>query len=326
VTEGTGPIRARLGALRPLIWLAILLAVVLHAPIFVGRVPLPAEIVTNFPLWESWRQGPGENLRHAEMGDLVTLFFPWKVYFHDAVRHGHFPLWNSRSLMGTPFGANSMPAPFFPTHLAGLLLPVKADWSLHFPLWTFLAVLLGGLFAYRIGVSLPGACVSGVVWGLNGFLVSWQGYSLSATTLLLPLPLLGVEALRNRPDPLRLAGAAVAFALPILAGHPQSTFYCFLTAGAWGLFRASFPPAGTETRSLAARSTFLLLLVAAALLGAGLAAVHLLPVGEWVSLLTRKVDRVLGWKIPLARMVAFLSRDMGSSPSPLGFNVPEQSA
>jgi hypothetical protein len=54
-----------------LLVVAGLVTVALYWPILLGRVPLPAELVTNFPLWDSWRPGPPAPLHHAELGDLI---------------------------------------------------------------------------------------------------------------------------------------------------------------------------------------------------------------------------------------------------------------
>ena len=302
---------------------AVFVAVILFWPLFFGRIPLPAEIVTNFPLWDSWRPGPTVETRHAEMGDLVVFEYPVRKLVHETLRSGRLPLWDPGAFAGVPLAANSASAVFYPPFLLGTLLPLKALWAVAFPFRTFVAFLLAALLARRLGASMGGAIVSGAVFSLSGFLVSWQGWCHSDSAIYLPLCFLAVEAIRARPTLLRIVLAALAFPLPILAGHAEIAFYVLAATGAWAAFRLASPM--PEDAAPKARSRFLLALSAAGLLALGIAAVHVVPFLEWVPELARQTDRAVWGGIPFRESVMFLSRDVTTNPSPVGVSVPEHS-
>ena len=48
------------------------LAALMYWPVWIGRVPFPAEVVTQFPPWESVVPRAVNPPSHAEMGDLAT--------------------------------------------------------------------------------------------------------------------------------------------------------------------------------------------------------------------------------------------------------------
>lgn len=298
-------------------------AVLLFWPLFFGRIPLPAEVVTNFPLWDSWRPGATVHLRHAEMGDLVVFEYPVRKLVHEFLRSGRLPLWNPGAFAGVPLAADSASAVFYPPFLLGTLLPLKSLWAVAFPFRMIVAFLLAALLSRRLGASTGGAVVSGAVFSLSGFLVSWQGWCHSDSAIYLPLCFLAVEAIRTRPTLLRIVLAALAFPLPILAGHAEIAVYVLAATAAWAVFRLVSPmPEDTAPR---ARSRYLLALSAAGLLALGLAAVHVVPFLEWVPELARQTDRANWGGIPLRESVMFLSRDATMSPSTVGVSVPEHS-
>ncbi len=298
-------------------------ALLLFWPLLFGRIPLPAEVLTNFPLWDSWRSGPAVSVRHAEMGDLVVFEYPVRKLVHETLRSGRLPLWDPGACAGVPLAANSASAAFYPPFLLGTLLPLKTLWAVAFPFRMFVAFLLAALLARRLGASTGGAVVSGAVFSLSGFLVSWQGWCQSDTAIYLPLCFLAVEAIRTRPTLLRIVLAALAFPLPILAGHAEIAVYVLAATAAWAAFRLASPlPEGAAPGG---RSRFLLALSAAGLLALGLSAVHIVPFLEWVPQLARQTDSANWSGIPLRQLVTFLSRDATTNPSPVGVFIPEHS-
>ncbi len=257
------------------------------------------------------------------MGDLVVDKYPTRKLVHEIFRSGHLPLWNPRAFAGVPLAADSDSAVFYPPFLLGTLLPLKTLWAVAFPFRMFVAFLLAALLARRLGASTGGAVVSGAVFSLSGFLVSWQGWCQSDTAIYLPLCFLAVEAIRTRPTLLRIVLAALAFPLPILAGHAEIAVYVLAATAAWAVFRLVSPM--PEGAAPGGRSRFLLALSAAGLLALGLAAVHIVPFLEWVPRLSRQTDCAPWGGIPLRQLVMFLSRDATTNPSPVGVFIPEHS-
>ena len=67
-----------------------------------------------FPPWESVPGPERATAPHAEMGDLVTELYPWKVITRRAVARGTLPLWNPYALLGSPFVGDPRIGPLLP--------------------------------------------------------------------------------------------------------------------------------------------------------------------------------------------------------------------
>jgi len=300
------------------------LTVVRDWPVLFGRVPLPAEIVTSFPPWESVslhgpdRQPPA----HAEMGDLVTELYPWKAYTRAAVSGGSLPLWNPHILLGAPFVGDPQTGLFYPLNLVYYALPTPLAWTLSFLLRTVLAGVLAGLLAAALGASRAGALAAAVTFAFCGWVTAFQTRPHLDSVVWLPLVLLGVDRLQRRLDAPSVALAAAAFALPVLAGQPESAAHVTLAGGAFFLYRLALPPADLDRPR---RLRFGGLFVASGLLALGLAAVQMLPALEFIGELGRTVSASWGGK-PLREIVTFVSRDLGANPSSAGVEIPECSA
>src|SRR4051812_24739564 len=99
-------------------WTAIAIVVVFTAieygPVFLsGRIPFPATVVNGFaPYIDEFPQGASKPL--ANIGDLVTSFYPYHALAARAFRQGSLPLWDSNILSGAPFVGSTQSAIFYP--------------------------------------------------------------------------------------------------------------------------------------------------------------------------------------------------------------------
>src|SRR5882672_6408759 len=134
-----------------------------YFPIFLGKVPIPADKILQFPPWQAFvpSQSPQET---ADIGDLVTFFFPFRAFAARAVRQGTLPLWNPYILSGAPFQANAQSALFYPMTWLYFILPMLTAWSVHLALRVFLAAIFMALFVRSIGASKTGAILSGLIF------------------------------------------------------------------------------------------------------------------------------------------------------------------
>ena len=165
-------------------------------------------------------------------------FVPWRVLVNDALRHGQWPLWTSLLGMGAPLLANHQSAVFYPPNWLALLLPPEIAVSMLAVLHLSLAGVGAARLARTLGVGPLGAAVSGLAFGLSGYLtarlwfisidnaMAWLPWVLLFT----PRPL-GRKALR--PPRARSLILSLVIALQLLAGHAQSSFYTLLIAAAW---------------------------------------------------------------------------------------------
>ncbi|MFZ5918272.1 MAG: YfhO family protein [Chloroflexota bacterium] len=217
--------------------------------------------------------------------DVFTYFYPYRDYAAEALRQGRWPLWNPYLFLGVPFLANSQAAVLYPLHwpLAWLSVPkqIAASIGLH--------IFLGGVFAYlfarrSLRTTRLGAFIGAVLFAFGGFL-SAQVEHLNQLNVSIWLPLL-LLLWDKRTDRrcLLLAGGVVA--LMLLAGHTQAAYICFC---GWGVYALIGPGQEAKTwpqraRALGERLALLALVI---VIGAGLAAVQLLPTLELAQLSNR---------------------------------------
>ncbi|MBU6515655.1 MAG: hypothetical protein KGQ78_07165 [Acidobacteria bacterium] len=150
--------------------------------------------------------------------------------------HGHLPWWNYFEGMGQPLAGEMQSAALLPLVMlfvfpAGLLLfhlalQVIAGFSTYF-------------LVRRLGVTSTIATVAGILFALNGTF-AWIGNAVVNPIAFLPLTLLGVEIALDSVRENRRAGwalLAVAVALSIYAGFPETTYLDGLLVLGWAITR-----------------------------------------------------------------------------------------
>ena len=309
----TNPFRFRTG----LLILAVAVAIP-YAPILAGYVPFPADIVVNFPPWEgSPAKACCAGFQHAELGDLATQFYPLRATLNSALRIGRAPLWDFQVLMGTPYQAMPQSALFFPLNWFFSFFNAPLAWSLLFVVRTVIVALATAIFVRRLGASPFAALISGFIFALSGWMTIQQGRGVADTAMWLPLMFLAVDELRLKASRASVTLGAVAFALPVLGGHPEVAFQVILVAFAYAVYRLfPFRPGGIRYGAAFAIAGLLSIL---------LAAVQLLPTLEWVGLIERSLNMDWG-ALPPSQFVAFLSRDLFHNPNVDGVSIPEGAA
>ncbi|MEP7288161.1 MAG: YfhO family protein [Chloroflexota bacterium] len=215
-------------------------------------------------------------------------FYPWREFAMRELAQGRLPLWNPYNGAGAPLLANYQIALLYPPHLLYFL------WSgpqmmgfiglLHL-LWAGIGmwlltgrlkcgVLGRGIATLAYPLSTPIVARFGTIPMLE--VAAWLPFLLLATDLLLAR-----VTLRNM---LLLTGVV---AMQLLVGHAQWTFYSFVLAGSYALWRLI-----AERKTLSPRRTVWIVLAAmvALVLGVGLTAAQLLPTAE----LQRQSQRASG--------------------------------
>jgi hypothetical protein len=154
--------------------------------------------------------------------------------------HGHVPWWNPFEGVGAPLAGEMQSGAFFPLTLllalhqgvllVQLVIEVVAGWSTYF-------------LVRRLNVARSFATAAGVAFGLCGTF-AWLAHAPIRPVALLPLCLIGVEraidaARRHERGGWRLL--AVALALSILAGFPETTFIDGLFVAWWAVLRLAGP-------------------------------------------------------------------------------------
>jgi len=236
-------------------------------------------------------------------------FYPWRDFAMGELAQGHLPLWNPYNGAGAPLLANYQSALLYPPHLLYLVWsgPQMMGWlgMLHLA-WAGLGMwLLTG----RLQMPLLGRGIATLAYPLSNTLVARFGtIPMLDVAAWLPWLILTVDALITRVTLARVLALAGVAAMQLLAGHAQWTFYSFVLAGGYALWRVLTSPQKTltpdpspsgrgegRTRGLSplfARTVVQIIIAAiiALALAIGLSAAQLLPTAE----LQRESQRASG--------------------------------
>lgn len=242
---------------------------------------------------------------NPDLSDQGTVFYPFYRWVSASWRSGDDLSWCPLIYAGAPGIANAQAGVFDPQVL--VLVGLEAvggkalfDRGLALVAWLRVAAALAGAFALarRLGLGRAGAALTGVSFGLGGFLTLWLNHPLGHVAPYLPWLLYFLEGTRG-PRALRSASAAGFMLLgAILGGHVETAFFVGAAGGAWALAllvsgmrrgaagkRADEPTRGSMTPGL-------LSLVGLAL--GGLAgAIVLIPTMEYLNLSAAKAVREL---------------------------------
>lgn len=208
-------------------------------------------------------------------------FYPWRDYAVELLGNGQLPLWNPYNGAGAPLFANYQSALLYPPNWLSFVLPLELMMSVMAVL--HLAFAGWGMWAFtgRLGLSPLGRGVSTLAFALTGYLVGRLGtFPIILTAAWLPWLLWAAVGLLTHFR--RRDGALLALfsGLMLLAGHAQTSWYTLLLVGLFalwfGLTQQLTPPFTwwwERLRRVAAVAALLLL-------GAGLAALQLIPTAE----------------------------------------------
>lgn len=160
----------------------------------------------------------------------------------EAIKSGHFPLWNPTLFSGMPLFASLQYALFtYPPEYIIRLFSFIFGGS-DYRIWIFhymLAALFVYLLARHYGLGRLTAWLAGVVYGFSPQLIVLadvgHGSKLMAMTWL-PLIWLMLDRLRLKPSVGRAAALGAVFAVEILALHPQVAAYGALLMGIYLLY------------------------------------------------------------------------------------------
>ncbi len=247
-------------------------------------------------------------------GVPLLQFVPWYGAAVDAVQAGTWPLWNSLVGNGAPLLANYQVAPFYPPNWLHLVVdpPHAMSWLM------VLHVLWAGvgmwLYGKALGLRPFARLVSALSFMLSGYLVSRLAFaSIGSALPWLPWLFWAAERLVQRPGARPAALLGLCLGMQWLAGHAQTSFYSGLALGGYLLWRwlITVRHGARPERGPVRWSGTWLWLLAAGLIGLGLAAVQLLPTAELQQLSQRAAgvepDFALTYSLWPWRVIAFFA-------------------
>ena len=222
--------------------------------------------------------------------DTLTEFYPGANYFAKSIHAGRFPLWFPGVRDGIPFYSDPQMAVFYLPQW--LLIPFAHDGWLSFVVYQRYIVLhyfMGSVFMYaflrQLKLSPLAAMVGALVFSLSGFpSLRIVNFVMIQVYVWLPLQLLCVHRLTNGGGRWAWLGFVGAALMSLLAGHQQTTVYCWYLVIAYWLYRSyekrreSCAGWRATIRQMAARDVPKL--VGTFALVAGLGAIMILPATE----------------------------------------------
>ncbi len=249
-----------------------------HSVILKGYAPHPSDtLVSEFQPWRSASYegyAPGGIPNKAQYPDTLRQMYPWKTQVVQAFREGRLPLWNPYSFSGSPLLANFQSAALYPLGILYLTLPQIDAWTVLVILQPLLAILFTYWYARVIGLGTLPAILSAVSFGFSGFMAVWLEYNTVGHVILwLPLMLLSIERLRDKPSARWTLALTLSNTFALLAGHPQVYAYSLAFSLVYAWFRMK-------------RNTFPYALLCS-VLGIGIGGIQLVPGLELIRVAAR---------------------------------------
>lgn len=196
-------------------------------------------------------------------GDGVSLFLP-NFYSRKS-------LWDSLLFGGFPMVGDPQVMRWYPPALFFSLIP--GSWNVYI----ISAYVLAGSFTYGYVYTLTksrlSALVSGIVYGMSGFLMAHLGHTVIIHSVAwIPLMIWSLEKLRHKWSPGWFIAGCLGMTFCFLGGHSQMFFYGLLLSLSYAVALGWVAPVG--------RWRYYRLVSLIVIFGVGLAALQVIPTAE----------------------------------------------
>ena len=171
-------------------------------------------------------------------GDIVNQYLPYQELVRNAVRTGHWPLWNALTFCGRPLMGDIQVGVLYPPNWIHWIVPLPLGFALVLALHG--AWMIAGCWKLgrRWGLAPPAIALGTALYAASPFfqLKMAQGIVLFIYVgAWWPWLALAVSRLVERPGFGRMAALAVALLMSLLAGSPQITFYGWIITSVLGV-------------------------------------------------------------------------------------------
>jgi hypothetical protein len=260
-------------------------------------------------------------------GIPALQFVPWWKWAYDTLLSGHLPFWNPLLGMGAPFIANYQSALFYPPNWTYFLFYVAGGitglaWSQALVLAIHLTWSGFGmaLLMRRLGSGKLGQTISGLAFGLSGYLVARAWFaSINAAVAWLPwILLLSFDLVKDQSKPKNIIKLGISIGMQLLAGHAQISWYTLLLTGIWISFWGWQNQTHNQKGKIRALLKIWLGLALATGLGVVIASVQLLPTAEYLLQSQRSsavdYEAAMTYSFWPWRLLGFIAPDLFGSP------------
>ena len=220
-------------------------------------------------------QPPGARPENPLQFDAAYVFEPDGLAVREALRDGRLPVWSPELEAGWPLLATQQSAPLFPLTWIGVVFPYWESLAWIAVIKLTLAALGTFLFARALGLRRAPSVLAAVAFGFGTYLIVWLMHPHANAYVLLPWLLLIADRLCRTGAVRDAAALGGLLGVAYLSGQPESGMIVALATAAWVVHRlaSARPDRRTAIRVGA-------LAAAAALLGAAIGAVMILPLVE----------------------------------------------
>jgi hypothetical protein len=200
-----------------------------HA-LLTNRVYAPVDHVWEFvPLnWMKADYGLAGAAHNGYLSDVALQMIPWRAAVRGAIAYGEWPLWNRFILAGDILAPTAQPAPYNPFTLLACLLPPALSMTFTAAIVHLVAALGAFLLARFLGLREAAALVAAAGFTYATSIALFVLWPLGFAWALAPLVFASV---RRRSLPLLM----IAFALLLLAGHPETALHVVFLAAIYAL-------------------------------------------------------------------------------------------
>ncbi len=240
--------------------------------------------------------------------DHYLFFNPRRFFAAESIRSGMLALWNPYNACGVPFLANLQSCVMYPLSAIYYVLPFQTGFKLfivcHYVLGAFFMFLLSRAW----GTGRAASLFSGMVFAFGGYMTSINdNVSFLTAGIWLPLIVLSVHRLVQRPGVTRAAQTAAAVGLQVLAGDVSFCFIAVLLCSLLYLVFCSFQKRGSGRPR---PGTVWFFFITAWTAGVALASPVLIPFAEFVQQSHRsaglEIQQAVRWSMHPAELLQLL--------------------
>ena len=292
------------------------LSFLLFWPIFLGKVNLNGNLLVSFyPIF-------GENLPFKNTGwDQLRIYFPFYKITLAAFKNFQLPLWNPYAFSGHPHMADFQSGVFYPLNVFGLMLGQIEFWHLLRILPSILASFFTFLYLRSLKLANLPAIFGAIIFGFSPFILTWgEEVVLSPHSIIwMPLILFAIERFLESKKKIFLAIISLSTAFSFFGGYMQTTIYMFLFIFAYLVFRFWQGTAGANVKHPWGGLALHLRILVSFVLGAGIAAIQLLPSAELYFNAARSQialrDQLFNFLLPIETLITYFAPDFFGHPA-----------
>lgn len=280
-------------------------------------LPIPADTIVG--IYYPWRDyvwnnfAAGVPIKNGLLSDVVSIIYPWRTYGLELLKKGLWPLWIPQALAGAPLLANFQSGLFYPLNFLFFLFSNVNAWSIYIILQPVLASLFCFTYLRNLKLSPIPSLIGSFIFAFSGFMMVWLEYGIVGHAgLWLPLVLLAIDKLLEKPSLGWMVVGGLAIGFSLLAGYPLGSFMIFLVSSLYLISKLFSLRKKRLIKPLLAILIFFIL-------GILLASVQLLPGLELWQFSIRQADPTAAafdyGLNPLKNLVLFLAPDFYGNPT-----------